>query len=54
LISDFAIGDSLVPATNGVLTKSTNTTASVVFKVASITTTPDLQTALKLQCVNAS
>jgi hypothetical protein len=54
LISDFAIGDILVPGTNGVLVKSTFSTASVVFKVAGITTTPDLQSAVKLQCINAS
>lgn len=54
LISDFAIGDYLTPAANGVLTKTTFTTASVLFRVAGISTTPDLQNALKLQCVSGS
>jgi hypothetical protein len=54
LISDFAIGDYLTPAVNGVLTKTTFTTASVLFRVAGISTTPDLQNALKLQCVSGS
>lgn len=53
LISDFLVGDALIPGTDGVLVKSTNTTASVVFKVVGISTTPDLQNALKLQCVAA-
>jgi len=52
--SDYLVGDLLTPGTNGLLQKTTSTTASVLWKVASITTTPDLQPALKLQCVSGS
>lgn len=54
LISDFAIGDVVTPAANGVLQKvAVGGTQSVLFRVAAITTTPDLQNAVKLQCVKA-
>jgi hypothetical protein len=54
LISDFAIGDVLTPGVDGVLQKvASGGTQSVLFRVAAITTTPDLQTAVKLQCVKA-
>jgi hypothetical protein len=54
LISDFAVGDVLTPASNGVLQKvASGGTQSVLFRVAAISTTPDLQNAVKLQCVKA-
>jgi hypothetical protein len=51
--SDFNIGDTLSPGTNGILQKVNAGTQSILFKVASVTTTPDLQPALKLQCITA-
>ncbi len=54
VISDFAVGDILVPSTGGVLTKvSSVTTEALQVKVVAITTTPDLQPAVKVQVVKA-
>jgi hypothetical protein len=56
-ITDYNVGDVLSPGTNGVLTKvagSFSPAATVIeFRVAARTTTPDLQPALKLQCIKA-
>jgi hypothetical protein len=54
--ADYAVGDQLIvhPHAGGSLVLSTSTTATVAFKVVSKTTTPDLQNALKLQCVKAN
>lgn len=53
---DYTVGDQLIvhPHGGGMLVLSTSTTATVAFKVVSKTTTPDLQNALKLQCVKAN
>jgi hypothetical protein len=55
-ISDFVVGDTLCPGTDGVLAKVTASTTgsqAIQFRVAAISTTPDLQVGLKLQCVLA-
>jgi hypothetical protein len=54
-ISDFIVGDTLCPGTDGVLaliSASTTGSQKLVFRVAAISTTPDLQVGLKLQCVS--
>ena len=55
-ISDFIVGDTLCPGTDGVLaliSASTTGSQAIQFRVAAISTTPDLQVGLKLQCVLA-
>jgi hypothetical protein len=56
-ITDYSAGDILSPDVNGILTKvagSFSPAATVIeFRVAERTTTPDLQPALKLQCIKA-
>jgi len=54
--ADYSVGDQLIPHPHGggTLYLSTSTTATVAFKVVSKNTTPDLQNALKLQCVKAN
>lgn len=53
VIGDYAVGDTLSPAVTGILNKVTAGSQAVQLKVAAITTTPDLQPALKLQVVAA-
>ena len=52
--ADLSVGDTLSVGVNGVLQKVNVGTQSVLFKVAAITTTPDLQPAVKIQCISGS
>lgn len=49
------VGDTLAPGSDGILAKTTgeNLPAGVVFKIVKETTMPDLQPAVKLQCIQA-
>jgi hypothetical protein len=54
VIGDYAVGNVLTPGADGVLVViDTVTTETLLYRVAAITTTPDLQPALKLQCIQA-
>jgi len=54
VIGDYAVGNVLTPGADGVLVKIATVTDQVLlYRVAAITTTPDLQPALKLQCIQA-